>query len=102
MTDHVLRCYKQAVVFSNYYQFVLATKLQHNYQARCHLQKTQAYLKPYQPQGKKSEAECSVEQFSHMWTLKQADCKQFYTINNQIQPYSRPKKDIKPPVKLDL
>ena len=64
--------------------------------------KTQAHLKPYQPQSKKSEDECSGEQSSDMWALKQADCKKFDSINNQVQPYSRPKRDIKPPVKLDL
>ena len=32
--------------------------------------KTQAHLKPYQPQSKKSEDECSVEQSSDKQTLK--------------------------------
>ena len=61
--------------------------------------KTLAHLKPYQPQSKKSENEYSVEQSSDMQTLKQADCKKFDIINNQVKPYSRPKWDIKPPVK---
>ena len=63
--------------------------------------KTQTHLKPYQPQSKKSEDECSVEQSSDMLTLK-TNCKQFDSMNNQVQSYSKPKKDIKPPVKLDL
>ena len=63
--------------------------------------KTQAHLKPYQSQSKKSEDEYSAEQSSDMWTLQKADHKQFNDINNLVQPYSRPKRDIKPPVKLD-
>ena len=64
--------------------------------------KTQAHLKPYQSQSKKSEDEHSVEQPSDMWTLKQSDCKKLNSINNQVQHYSRPKRGIKPPVKLNL
>ena len=64
--------------------------------------KTQAHLESYQPQSKKSEDEHSVEQSSYMWTLKQADHKQFDTMNNQVQPFSRPKRGIKPPAKLNL
>ena len=63
--------------------------------------KTQAHLKPYQPQLKKTEDEHSD---SDMWTLK-GNQKQFDNIkgkNNQVQSHSRPKRDIKPPVKLDL
>ena len=63
--------------------------------------KTQAHLKPYQPQGKKSEDESSVVQPNDKWTLK-ADCKEFDSMNNQVQSYSRPKRDIKALVKLDL
>ena len=64
--------------------------------------KPQAHWKPYQPQNKKSEGECSVEQSSDMQTLKQSNCKKFDSMNNQVQSYSRPKRDIKLPVKLDL
>ena len=64
--------------------------------------KTQAHLEPYQLQSKKSEDEHSVEQSSDMQTLKLPDCKKSDSINNQVQSYSRPKGDIKPPVKLDL
>ena len=63
--------------------------------------KTQAQLKPYQPQCKKTEDEHSD---SDMQTLK-ANHKQFDNIkikNNQIHSHSRPKRDIKPPIKLDL
>ena len=60
--------------------------------------KTQAHLKPYQPQSKKSEDENSVVQSSDKWTLKQADWKKFQSMNDQLQSYSRPKRDIKPPV----
>ena len=63
--------------------------------------KTQAHLKPYQPQSKKSEGECSDVQSSHMQRLKD-NCKQFDSMNNQVQSYSRPKRDIKPQVKPDL
>ena len=55
--------------------------------------KTQAHLKPYQPQFKKTEDEYSD---SDMWTLK-ANHKQFDNIktkNNQVQSHSRPKIDI--------
>ena len=63
--------------------------------------KTQAHLKPYQPQGQKTEDKHSDKD---MQTLK-ANCKEFDNVkskNNQVQPHSRPKRDIKPPVKLDL
>ena len=63
--------------------------------------KKQVHLKPYQPQGKKSEDEYSSLQSSYMSTLK-ANCKQFNTKFNQVQSYTRPKRDIKPPGKLDL
>ena len=63
--------------------------------------KTQAHLKPYQHQCKKTEDEHSD---SDMQTLK-ANCKQCDNIkskNNQVQSQSRPKRDIRPPIKLDL
>ena len=63
--------------------------------------KTQAYLKPYQSQCKKSEDEHSD---SDMQTLK-ANHKHFDNIkshNNQVQFHTRPKTDIKPPIELDL
>ena len=66
--------------------------------------KTQVHLKPYQPQSKKSEDEHSDVQSSDMKTLK-ANHMQFDSVdskNNQVQSYSRPKWDIKLPVKLDL
>ena len=59
--------------------------------------KTQAHLKPYQPQCKKTEDEHSG---SDMQTLK-ANCKQCDNIkckNNHAQSPSRPKRDIKPPI----
>ena len=63
--------------------------------------KTQSHLKPYQPQCKKTED----EHFDNdMQTLK-ASCKQFDSItskNNQVQSHSRPNRDTKPPVNLDL
>ena len=46
--------------------------------------KTQAHLKTYQPQGKKSEDEYYSLQSSDMQTLK-ANCKQFDNKNNQVQ-----------------
>ena len=63
--------------------------------------KTQAHLKPYQPQGKRSEDEHSSLQSSDIQTLK-VNCKQCDNKNNQVLSYSRPKRDIKSPVKLDL
>ena len=63
--------------------------------------KTQAHLKPYQPQCKKKEDHHSD---NDTLTLK-ANCKHFDTIeskNNQVQSQSRPQRDIKPPVKLDM
>ena len=71
--------------------------------------KTQAHLKPYQPQSKKCEDEHSLSQSSdmqtvenHMQRIKQSNHKMFKIENNQEQAYSRPKRDIKPPIKLDL
>ena len=63
---------------------------------------TQSHLKPYQSQSKKSKDEHAVEQSSDMQTLEQSDSKKSDGMNNQVLSYSRPKRDIKPPVKLDL
>ena len=60
--------------------------------------KTQAHLKPYTPQSKKFEDEHSVVQSSDMQTAKQPECKKSNTVNNQVQSYTRPKRDIKLPV----
>ena len=60
--------------------------------------KTQADLKPYQPQGKKSEDE-HLSQSNHMWLVKNESQKP-HIIDNLVQ--SRPKRDIKPPIKWDL
>ena len=60
--------------------------------------KKQAHLKHYQPQCKKTEDKHSDNDIQ---TLK-ANCKQFDNIkskNNQVQSHSRPRRDIKPPVK---
>ena len=56
--------------------------------------KTQAHLKPYQPQVKKFQDE-HLLQDNNMQTVKKSN-----SANNLAQ--SRPKRDIKPPVKLDL
>ena len=63
--------------------------------------KTQVYSKSYQPQRKKCEDEHSLLQSSDKWTFK-SDHKKFNTVDNQVQSYSRPTRDTKPPVKLDL
>ena len=66
--------------------------------------KTQAHLKPYSPQNKKSEDEHCISQSSNMQTVK-SNHKQFDSVkskNNQVQSYSRPKRDINPPFKIDL
>ena len=59
--------------------------------------KTQAHMKPYHLQEKKVENEL-VLQNNHMWTVKTLNSKQ--TSTNLAQ--SRPKRDIKPPTKMDL
>ena len=65
-----------------------------------------SHLKPYQPQSKTFEDECSgvqsIEQSSDMWTFKESDCKKSDSMNNQVQSHSRQKRDMKPLVKLDL
>ena len=63
--------------------------------------KTQSHLKPYDPQRKKSEDEHYKSQSSNMQTVKSYH-KQYKTADNPKQSYLRPKRDIKPPVKLDL
>ena len=84
------------VVFSYYYQFMCAAKKsQYDYQGRCHLQEDTSSSEPYQPQSKKSEDEHSGEQSSDKQTLK-ADHKNFDSMNNQVQSYSRQKMDFKP------
>ena len=59
---------------------------------------TQVHLKLYQPQGKKNEDE-HLSQSNHMHTVKSLNIKS-HKIDNLTQ--SRPKRDIKPPVELDL
>ena len=59
--------------------------------------KTQAHLKPYILQSRKIEDKLSLLQSSDMWTFK-SDCKKFNTVDNQVVSYSRPKRDIKPPI----
>ena len=61
----------------------------------------QAHLNPYSPQNKKSEDEHCLSQSSSMQTVK-SNHKMFNAVDNQLQSYSRPKRDITPPVKLDL
>ena len=43
-----------------------------------------------------------IEHPSDMWTFKQSDHKRSDNMNNQVKFYSKPKRDIKPQVKLDL
>ena len=69
--------------------------------------KMQAHLKPYTPQNKKSQSTQCVSQpmaqSSHIWPVKQSDHKKSSQVNNQLQVHTgRPKRDTKPPVKLDL
>ena len=63
--------------------------------------KTQAHLKPYSPQNKKSEDEHCLLQSSNMQTIK-SNSQKLNTVDDHVQSYSRPKRDIKPPVKLNL
>ena len=74
-----------------------AQKLHHNNKRGCPVQKTQAHLEPYQLQDKKVEDE-HVSQNTHMWTVKILHSSQ--RTNSIAQ--SRPKRDIRPPIKLDL
>ena len=86
-------------VSRHYYKLMCTDrKLQYYYKARCYLQEDTSSPEAYQPQNKTLEDESSVEQSTFKQTLKQADCNQF----NQVQPYSKPKRDIKSPVELDL
>ena len=60
--------------------------------------KTQAHLKPYMQQGKQHEAEHSLPKKCNMQTVQSK-----YKINNSGKlVQSRPKRDIKPPVRLYL
>ena len=59
--------------------------------------KIQAHLKPYHPQEKTSENELLVQN-NHMQTVKISNSKQ----NTTNLAQSRPKRHIKPPIKLDL
>ena len=63
--------------------------------------RNQAHLKSYTPHHKKSEDEHCLSQSSNMQTDK-SNHKKYHTVDNQTQSYSRPKRDIKPPVKFDL
>ena len=68
--------------------------------------KRQAHLKPYTPQNRMSQSTQCVSplmaQSNYMWPVKQSKHKKSQ-VNNQMQVQtSRPKRDTKPPVKLDL
>ena len=71
----------------------VAKKLQYNYWGRCHLQEETSSLETLPKQSKKSEDGHSGVQSGDMWTLK-ANCKQFDSMNNQVQYYSRPKREL--------
>ena len=67
----------------------------------------QAHLKPYTSQNKKSQSTQCVSQLmaqpEHMWPVKQFDHKKSSQVKNLSEMHtSRPKKDTKPPIKLDL
>ena len=68
--------------------------------------KTQSHLKPYTPQDKNLQSfQCVsllMAQNTHMWSVK-TEHKKSSQVSNQTQVQaSRPKRDTKPPVKLDL
>ena len=69
--------------------------------------KMQVHLKPFTPQNKNLQSnQCMsplMVQSNHMWPVKQSECKKSSQVKNQsqVQP-CRPKRDSKPPVKLDL
>ena len=69
--------------------------------------KTQSYLKRYTPQNKNSQSNLCVlplmEQSTHMQPLNPTECKKSSTVINHVQVQtSRPKRNSKPLVKLDL
>ena len=69
--------------------------------------KMQVHLKPYTPQNKMSPSTKCVSplmaQSNHMWPVKPSDHKKSSQVNNHSQIHtSRPKRDTKPPVQLDL
>ena len=67
--------------------------------------KTQSHLKPYTPQNKKSQAvQCLSQlmtQSDHMQQVKQLKAQSDHKNSSQVHT-SRPKRDTKSPVKLDL
>ena len=96
-SGHVSRFHKQMLVSSHNNKTVQRTQMFHNYNKRyVQDRNTQAHLKPYQPQDNKSE-DTQVLHSNHMWTVKFLKSQ---NINNLAQ--SRPKRDIKPPIQLDL
>ena len=60
--------------------------------------KTQGHLKPYRPENKQYEAGYSIMKKCNMWAVKPAN--KVNTTDNLVQ--SKPKRNIKPPVMLDL
>ena len=73
--------------------------------------KMQAHLKPYTPQNKKSQAvQCvlkAMAQSDHMQPVKQLMAQSNHKKSSQVKSQSqvhtrRPKRDTKPPVKLDI
>ena len=63
--------------------------------------KSQSHLKPFTPQNKNSQsskgASPSMAQSTHMWPVKQTECKKSSTVNNHVQVQaSRLKRDFKP------
>ena len=60
--------------------------------------KTQAHLKPYHPQDEDEDEDELCKQEKHKWTIHSAQNRLFDT--NLAQ--SKPKRDIKPPNRLDL
>ena len=68
--------------------------------------KTQSHLKPFTPQNKMSQSTKCVfspmPQSNHMWPVK-TESKKKSQVNNQSKVQtSKPKRNTKPPVKLDL
>ena len=87
---------KQAVVSRYHYKPVPTTKKLQDYgKEGVTYRKTQAHLKPYIPQCKKSEDKHSLLQSRDMQTFK-SDSKKFNTVDIQVQSYSRPKRTLNP------
>ena len=89
--------------FSSYhYKPVFRTmKLPDSYKGRCHIQKNTSPSEAIQSTKQEEWRWALFITSSNMQTVKSNHMK-CNVVNNQAQSYPRPKRDIKPPIKLDL